>query len=242
MSMIPTLLSFVKDNRTSSSDFGLFEIGHTVEGLRESDNYCNEKKKLGAVLYSKTSDEETLFNKLASIAKELCENILHKTPTFRSAEPVYGFEHPANCFEVSVDGKKIGYLSVPYPTVSAAIDKKCAISFLEIETEEFSKVDPAALRYKLPSKFPEIEIDLTFSAKLDELKFDEVRTIAFAAAPELLSEVVVKDIYTDENGEVALTVRFSFVSKERTLTKQELAPVTEKVALALEALNLKIKE
>ena len=242
ISMIPTLLSFVKENRANSSDFGIFEIGHTVDGLRESDNYCNEKKKLGAVLYSKTSDEQTLFMRLASIAKELCKNILHKTPTFRSAEPVYGFEHPANFFEISVDGKKIGYLSVPYPTVSAAIDKKCAISFLEIETEEFSGIDTAAIRYKLPSKFPEIEIDLTFSAKLDELKFDEVKAIAFAAAPELLSEIVVKDIYTDENGDVALTVRFSFVSKERTLTKQELAPVTEKVASALEALNLTIKE
>lgn len=242
VSVIPTLLAFVKENRTYASDFGIFEIGHTVDGVRESDGYCNEKKKLGVALYSKTVSEEALFSKLADVAKELCESILHKTPTFRSAEPVYGFEHPVNCFEITVDEKKIGYVSVPYPTVAAAIDKKCAVSFLEIETEEFSKVDAAALKYKLPSKFPEIEIDLTFNANLSEVKFDELRALAFKAAPELLSEVVVKDVYTDENGNVALTVRFYFVSKERTLTKQELAPVTDAIASALEALKLKIKE
>ncbi len=242
VSLIPTLLSYVKENRTYSSDFGIFEIGHAVEGVRESDGYCNEVKKLGAVLYSKTVSEETLFNKLATLVKELCENILHKAPTFASADVQYGFEHPTNCFDVLVDGEKIGMLSVPHPTVASAIDKKCSVAFFEISTEKFSDVKAAPITYAPPSKFPEIDIDLTFAADLSALDFSAVCETAKAAAGSILSGVTVKDIYNREDGVCALTLRFAFVSDERTLTKQELAPITEKVAEALSALNLKVNE
>jgi Ca2+/Na+ antiporter len=143
--------------------------------------------------------------------------------------------------ELGVDEKVIGFISVPHPTVLAAIDKKCSVAFLEIVTEDFAAITPAPVSYKLPSKFPEIEIDLTFSAELSSLKFDEVKTCAKAAS-SLLSDVFVKDIYYAEDGSCALTLRFAFVSYERTLTKQELTPVTESVAAALAPLGLTVKE
>ncbi|MBE6635869.1 MAG: phenylalanine--tRNA ligase subunit beta [Ruminococcaceae bacterium] len=240
VSMIPTLLSFIKENRGYNDSYGLFEIGHTVEGIDENGR-CNEQKKLGAVLYSKTECEEKLFCRLTDMAKELCRNILHKAPTFRSVAPVYGFEHPANCFEISVEGKKIGFISVPHPTVLAAIDKKCAVAFLELCTEIFSDITPLPTSYKVPSRFPEIDIDLTFSTNLSEVVFDELAGAATAAADGLLSDISVKDIYTEEDGSCALTVRFSFVSSDRTLTKQELAPVTQSIEEALKPLGLTVK-
>ena len=241
VSMIPTILYFVKENRGYSDNFGMFEIGHTVEGLRADNGYCNEQKKLGAVLFSKTETEEALFTRLVDVAKEICTSILHKEPTFESCEPVHGFEHPANCFSIAIGEKKIGYITVPYPTVTAAIDKKCALAILEINTESFSEVEKCAVKYQVPSKFPEIEIDLTFNADLTALRFDKVKASAKAAS-ELLNEVFVKDIYYAEDGSCALTLRFSFISTERTLTKQELAPVTEAVANALTSEGLTVKE
>ena len=241
VSMIPTILHFVKENRGYCDNFGMFEIGHTVEGLRAEDGYCNEQKKLGAVLFSKTETEEALFLKLADVAKELCASILHKSPTFEECAPTLGFEHPANCFAISVDGAKIGYITVPHPTVTAAIDKKCALAMLEITTAPFAGVEKKNTQYKVPSKFPEIEIDLTFNADISAVKFDKIKQAA-AVASELLDEVVVKDIYFSEDGSCALTLRFSFVSADRTLTKQELAPVTEAVANALVSEGLTIKE
>ncbi len=241
ISLIPTLLSFVKDNRGYSDDFGLFEIGHTVDGIRESDGYCNEEKKLGAVLYSKVRSEEELFCELAELAKDISRNILHRDPVFRDKPVRFGFEHPANCYSITVDGKEIGFISVPYPTVTAAIDKKCAVAFLEISTEPFSKASKLPMSYTVPSKFPAIEIDLTFNADLAAVKFDEI-TAAAKAASELLSAVTVKDIYNAEDGSCALTLRFAFISYDRTLTKQELAPVTASVASALAPFGLTVKE
>ena len=73
------------------------------------------------------------------------------------------------------------------------------------------------------------------------MKFDEV-TAAAKAASDILSAVTVKDIYTAEDGSCALTLRFAFVSYDRTLTKQELAPVTASVAEALAPFGLTVKE
>ena len=214
-SMIPTLLAFAKENRGYSDDFGIFEIGHTVEGLRENGE-CDEQNKLGVVLYSKTQSEEKLFGRAADAVRELVCDILHKTPEFVSAEPDYDFEHPVNSFDILVDGVKIGYLSVPHPTVCENIDKKCAVSFFEIATESFARTPVASLKYSEPSKFPAIEIDVTFATDPAALAFPELVKTAKAAAGELLSDMWLRDVYQGDDG-YAVTLRFAFLSREQAV-------------------------
>ena len=239
-SMIPTLLSFAKENRGYADDFGIFEIGHTVDGKRENGE-CDEQNKLGVLLYSKTKNEETLFLRAADAVRELVCDILHKTPEFVSAECDYDFEHPVNSFDITVDGKKIGYISVPHPTVCENIDKKCAIAFFEIKTEAFAKTAVGALKYAEPSKFPAIEIDVTFATDPAGLVFGQLKECAKNAAGEILSDMWLKDVYTAEDGSYAVTFRFAFLSRERTLTKQELTPVVEAITSAYSALGIAVK-
>ena len=238
--MIPTLLSFVKENRGYADDFGIFEIGHTVEGLRENGE-CDEQNKLGVALYSKTVSEEKLFHRAADAVRELCQDILHKAPEFVSAEAEYDFCHPVNSFDILVDGAKIGFMSVPHPTVGENIDKKCALTFFEIKTESFAKTIPARLKYAEPSKFPEVEIDVTFAIDPASLQFTKLVELAKSSSEGLLSDMWVKDIYTGEDGSVAVTLRFSFLSRERTLTKQELSVVVEKITTAFAELGIAVK-
>ena len=239
-SMIPTLLSFAKENRGYADDFGIFEIGHTVDGKRENGE-CDEQNKLGVLLYSKTRGEEALFLRAADAVRELVCDILHKTPEFVSAECDYDFEHPVNSFDITVDGKKIGYISVPHPTVCENIDKKCAIAFFEIKTEAFAKTPVGALKYAEPSKFPAIEIDVTFATDPSGLVFGKLLETAKNAAGEILSDMWLKDVYTAEDGSYAVTFRFAFLSRERTLTKQELTPVVEAITSAYSALGIAVK-
>ncbi len=238
--MIPTLLAFTKDNKSYADTYSIFEIGHTVNGFKEN-GYCNEEKKLGAVLFSKTATEEQLFMQASDAVCELFTNILHTKPSFVSEEPDFGFCHPVNYFGVYADGVKVGYVSVPHPTVLSAVDKKCAVAFFELTTEKFAAVKAAGISYREPSKFPAIDIDLTFSADIGSVVFDELVSLAKASAGELLSGVSVKDIYT-QDGVSALTLRFSFVSSERTLTKGELAPVVDAIAVAFAGKGLPVKE
>ena len=238
-SMIPTLLSFAKENKAYADDFGIFEIGHTVEGKRENGE-CDEQNKLGVVLYSKTQSEEALFLRATQAVRELAEDILHKSPEFVSAEPDYDFEHPVNSFDITVDGAKIGYIAVPHPTVSENIDKKCALAFFEIKTEAFAKTPVGSLKYSEPSKFPAIEIDVTFATDPQTLVFGKLLESARNAAGSLLSDMWLKDIYQGDDG-YAVTLRFAFLSRERTLTKQELTPVVEAITKAYSALGIAVK-
>jgi phenylalanyl-tRNA synthetase beta chain len=236
VSMIPTLLSFAKENRTYSDDYSIFEIGHTVDGYKEN-GYCNEKKKLGVVLYSKTRSEEELFMNACDVVRELVSDILHGEVTFGTSENMPEYCHPKNTFDVFVSGNKIGYVSVPHPVVLNNIDKKCRVAFLEIVTEDFANAPFGRINYSEPSKFPQIDIDVTFNANVEEVSLDEVRKAATAVS-ELVSAVNVKDISTADDGSAALTLRFTFVSRERTLSKQELSPIQDGVVNALVSLGL----
>ena len=238
ISMIPTILSFVKENRGYGDAYSIFEIGHTVEGLRE-DGKCNEQKKLGAVLFSRKESEESVFLRARDAIVELCEDILHKSPVFTPAEPAFGFEHPQNCYAVTVAGTEIGYLSVPYPTVKDSIDKKAGIAFFEINTGRFSEVAAGITKYEEPSRFPAIEMDMTFLCDVGSVNFDALKAAAKKATNAPLTAVSVQDIYEGEEGKSAtLTLRFAFSASDRTLTKQELAPAMEAIAKALSAFGL----
>ena len=239
ISMIPTLLSFVKENRSYADTFGIFEIGHTVDGYLEN-GYCNEVKKLGVALFSRVLSEEDMFNRCRDAVRELCEDILHKSVSFAARECEFDFEHPKNSFDIILEGDKIGYLSVPHPIVNDNIDKKGAVAFFEIFTESFASHKADTTKYEEPSKFPEIEIDMTFTADVGAIDFESLSALAKESAGGLLAGVVVKDIYSAD-GETSITLRFSFASRERTLSKQELAPVTEAVAKALETVGLSLK-
>ncbi len=240
VSMIPTLLAMVKENKGYGEEFGIFEIGHVVEGLK-ADGLCNEQKKLGVALYSKACTEEELFLRARDMVMDLTSDILHKAPEFVAADVDFDFMHPVNSFAIMVDGVKLGFIAVPHPTVLANIDKKCAVAFFEINTGAFASVKVQPNKYAEPSKFPAIDIDMTFVCKASEVSFASVVAKAAEVSDGLLADVKSHGVYTDEAGVEALTLRFSFVSREKTLSKQELAPTTTKVAEALTACGLALK-
>ena len=239
VSMIPTLLSFVKENRTYADSFGIFEIGHTVCGTLDN-GLCREVSKLGAALYSKSESEEALFMQCRDIISEMVSDILHREAEYSSADVDFGYMHPTNTFAVSVGGERIGTLSVPHPTVLGNIDKKCSVAFFEIDVQAFAKAEIGKIKYKEPSKFPGMDIDLTFNADISAVNLTSLTSLAKSVAGDTLTDVKVKDIYTAD-GATALTLRFFFVSHERTLNRAEVQESVDKIIEAFKAENLTMK-
>ncbi len=237
VSMIPTLLSFVKSNRSYAQTFGIFEIGHTVDGLN-GNGLCNERKKLGVALFSKGESEEVLFNRALDMVGELCSDVLHKSPEYRAIEGRFGFEHPMNTYGIYLEGNQVGFVAPCHPAVLCEIDKKCAVVFFEIDTGLVSLVEKDRISYQVPSRFPEIDIDLTFGVTLSEVDFGALEALAKKTAGEVLKAVAVKDIY-EQDGSCALTLRFTFASGERTLSKGELEPMTSSIIKAFEEAGVK---
>ena len=234
-SIIPTQLCQVKTNTNYSADFGIFEVGRTIDGLKD-DGMCDEHKKLCVTLFSKTKSLESLYIELSTILSVVADNIKHKALKFNPIDATLNYEHPRNLNAISCDGVKLGKIGVVHPTVAKKIDKKAAIVFAEIDVPAFSEIVDAGIHYVEPSKFPAIEVDLSF---VSETFAPIGKAIENANCP-LIKNVEVTDTYRDENGK-SITTRITFSHPEKTLTREEVMDVANSIidALAKDGITLK---
>ena len=237
-SIIPTQLCQVKSNTSFALRFGIFEIGRVVTGLDENNN-CIEKKKLAITLFSKIAPVSVLFYKLRDILEIMSDDIKHKPLTFEAKQAEYPYQHPANLNRVFCDGVEIGEIGIVYPTVQKKIDKKASIVYAEIDVEAFANIENASIQYIEPSRFPEMEIDLSFISKT----FAPISIAIAEAKSPLVKNVYVTDIYEDENdGSKSITTRIVFAHPERTLTKEEVTEVTDKIIDSLKDKGIELKK
>ncbi len=234
-SIIPTQLCQVKYNTAYDSNFAVFEVGRVVEGFK-ADGLCNEHKKLAVTLYSKTKDMEKLYFELRDILAVIADEIKHRPLTFQKAEAAHSYQHPKNLNCIYCDGKLLGEIGIVNATVSKKIDKKANIVYAEVDVEEFAKIKNASIQYEAPSKFPEIEIDLSFVSNT----FAPIARAVEDASCSLIKKISVVDTYAYENGK-SITVRLLFSHPERTLTKDEVLEVVNRIAATLEAQDIKLK-
>ena len=93
---------------------------------------------------------------------------------------------------------EIGEIGIVHPVVSKKIDKKAAIVYAEIDVFDFAEIKNASITYCEPSRFPEMEIDISFVSD----KFAPIGDAIKAENCSLIKSVSVVDTYTDENGTV----------------------------------------
>ena len=235
-SMIPTLLCFDAENKGFAPEYGVFEIGRVVRGRRE-DGTADERKHLGIVLHSHVRSEKELFFKLRDMISAVSENLKHYNVTFENIAPEHNWQHPKNTAAILLKGDRVGTICTLYPTTASAIDKKAAIVACEIDVPLFTELTGLALTYSEPSKFPGIDIDLSFVV-------GENRYSALAKAWEgkdypLLTRVSLVDVY--EGGERSVSVRLAFASAERTLTRAEIQPTVDRIVEELAARGIALK-
>lgn len=236
-SIIPTQLCQVKQNTSFALRFGIFEIGRVVTGLDEN-NLCVEKKKLAITLFSKIAPVSVLFYKLRDILEVMSDDIKHKPLSFEPIEATSNYQHPRNLNRIICDGVEIGQIGIVHPTVQKKIDKKAAIVFAEVDVEAFANIENASIQYVEPSKFPEIEVDLSFVSP----KFAPIaKAIAETRSP-LIKNVYVTDIYDDENdGTKSITTRIVFSHSDKTLTREEVQEVTDSIIESLKNDGIELK-
>ena len=234
-SMIPTQLCQVKTNSSYAPSFGIFEIGRTVDGIDEN-NLCREHKKLAVTLFSKTETTEELYFKLIRMISVAVDDIKHKSLSFTVKETGLNYIHPKNFNAIICDGKEIGEIGVVHPEVLKNIDKKANVVFLEIDMKDLVEIENAGIKYAEASKYPSIEVDVTFVA-------DTFRPIKEAIAlinSELVKKTSVVDTYNDANGK-SITIRIVFSHPERTLVKDEVMAIVNELIAKLESKGIKLK-
>lgn len=249
-SMLPALLAAVYDNQNDSPEFGIFEIGRVVEGL-DTDGKCVERKKLGIVLYSrekmvekhsmekKHSKEKELFFQAGNMISCIVRLLKGEKVVYEDMEPHEAWQHPKNTVAVLAGGEKIGIISVLHPgqrqlldlvNRKADVDEKASVVMAEVDMDQVAGLEKKPLKYKEPSEFPGISLDVTFLSG-DGLTYQKVEEAIWGSAGRELTDVSFMDYY--EGDVPGMTVRLSFESRERSLRTEEVLGQMEEIIKAL---------
>lgn len=235
-SIIPTQLCQVKYNTGYSTDFGVFEIGRVVDGLKD-DGLCNEKKKLAITLFSKTKSVEQLYFELRDMLAVTADDIKHREISFAPLQASHSYQHPRNLNTIICDGKAVGEIGIVHPVVSKKIDKKASVVYAELDIDTFADIENLSISYEEPSKYPAMEIDLSFITD----KFEPIKKAIASAKCSLIKKVDVVDIYADENSK-SITTRLTFSHSDRTLTREEVMAVADGIISELKAEGVELKK
>lgn len=222
-SIIPTQICQLKANTGFSPDFGIFEIGRVIDGVDEN-NLCNEKKMLAVTLYSKTKSAQELYFELRDILAVVADDIKHMPLNYKTAPAAHSYQHPKNLNTVICSGKEIGEIGVLHPLILKKLDKKANVVFAEIDVAALAKIENAGISYEEVSKYPEIDVDLSFVSD----KFEPIANAIEEAKCSLIKKIRVVDTYCDDHSK-SITVRITFAHAERTLTREEVMKVADEI-------------
>ena len=234
-SIVPNQLCQVKLNTGYATDFGVFEIGRVVNGLK-ADGLCDERKKLTITLFSKTESLKDLYFRLRDVIAVSVDELKHKALSFCALEATHGYQHPKNLNAIVCDGVVLGEIGIVHPAVSKKIDKKAAIVYAELDVVALSEIADAGIHYEEASKYPSMEVDFSFLSG----SFAPIQAVINEVASPLIKKVRVIDLYEGEEGKT-ITVRLTFSCMDRTLTREEVQEVTDDIVARLAAQNIRQK-
>ncbi len=218
-SMLPTLLVMAQENKDFADKYGIFEIGRVVDGTNEN-GLCNERKRLGAVIYDKSGNEKAAYLKAVEIINCLIGQIKQKNADYAKIAPEHSWQHPKNTAEILIDGKKIGVLCAMHPSNRAKLDKTAAAVCFEIDMDIFSALDANAISFREPSTQQSTYYDLSLVLGA-ETKYADIAACWQALNLEELESAKVIDTY-EKDGIKSITVRLVFAAMNRTLEMEEV--------------------
>ena len=97
-------------------------------------------------------------------------------------------------------------------------------------------VENAGIHYVEAPKYPTIDVDVTFLCQ----KYEPIANAIKEVNSSLIKKEAVTDTYEDENGK-SITVRLTFMHEERTLTKDEVMEIVDKIVEILKAQGITMK-
>ena len=237
-SMMPTLLVMANENKDFAEKYGLFEIGRVVDGT-DKDGRCNEKKRLGVVLYDKSGDEKSLYFKAVEMINCIIAETKQKKAGYAKISPEHNWQHPKNTAEILIDGKKVGVLCALHPANRAKFDKTAAVVAFEIDMNSFNEINASSISFREPSTQQSTYYDLSLVLG-ENTKFSELESCWEKLGVEELESVKVIDTY-EKAGFRSITVRLVFIAMDRTLEMDEVQGWIDEILANLNAIGVTIR-
>ena len=216
--MIPTLLKVAIDNKNTYSEFGVFEMGSCVVGIKD-DGMVDEHKKLGILMYSGNGE-----NKLLTL-KEMIDFIsteMHIKLTFKPSRSDDNYMSPVNYYDICGKNIVLGKIGMIHPRVCGEIDKKATIVVAEIDYTVLLEEEVYENKFEVVSRYPTSGMDFSFVVDKDT-HYSVIEEIADSINSDLKYKVTLVDIYEPDNSqEKTYTIHFEIYRLDRTMTGEEL--------------------
>jgi len=225
--ILPSLLNVYDYNKARKvEDVMLYEISKTYNKALEEDS------KIAILMKGNYTNNAWNTSKITVdfyLIKGIVENILD----YLGFKNRYTFEkgecsdlHPGVSAKVLLDREEIGIIGKIHPSI-----KKDEIYLAEISLTKLVSKQIKAIKYKEPSRYPEISKDMAFVVNKNIAAGDIMMQIKKSGG-RLLTNIDVFDVYMGENVESyekSIAFSLTFSDPTRTLNDEEITTVFNKI-------------
>ncbi len=221
-SLIPSLLGVAKQNTNNFNEFGIFEIGRTVNREKGAEELHKQPWTLGLLIKYDTQAKETFFKTKGYI--EFLKEKLNFPLTFEQGilNPLYSsLFHPFQSATIKNNKEVIGTMGVIDRAVAYNYELPENTCVVEIYLDSLLENIGHNPDYSTLGDYPEMKRDISLWLRQEVTYADIIKKIK-SLEISLLRDIHCKDIYRAEEGN-SITLSLTFRSDEKTLTDEEIA-------------------
>lgn len=244
-SMIPTLLEKAAQNQKNFSSFRLFEMGRSYEE-RPGGEFSRDRYQLGVLFFDKG---ESPFMELLNVIQPLlsCLSLNARFVPAREGKPnplmpaEWPGIHPNEYRDILIMGEISGVINTIHPVMARQFKIKghAAVAVLDI-TDFMDQPVKDKTKYRALPKFPSSDFDCTVLAGAHTPVEDILKVMNRLGIKEAESVKIV-DVFKMNEEQKAVTLRTTFLDRERTLTPEFLRAAEDKVVETLRSGGFPLK-
>ena len=156
---------------------------------------------------------------------------------------MYSWINPVNSAAIVYKGEEIGYISDLNLNIKDRIEKKSSIIVIEMDTEKLNEIAKNERKFEEVSKYQSVNIDISVIVNKN-VKYEFLEECIRKAKAKNVEGYRLIDIFEDKHkldDKKSITIRFTLLSKDHTLTGEEIQEDLEKLINTFEENNCCIK-
>ena len=238
--MLPTIIRAVATNKRYAQEFGLFEVGHIVTGVKP-DGLAIEEKSLAIGMQVEDKNLESGLIKLKNIIHYILDYTIGIQVKLVASTPNENYLAPINYYEIVGGGMNLGRVGILHPSVQNKISKDRYTLLAEINMTDLSKIGSSQVKVEQVSKYPVTTLDFNFVLGKDEL-YSKIDNVAGTLDTALSYKYRLVDIFENvEDNTKSYTVRYLVTSMEHTLSSEEIEDFHKLVISTFEKNGISLK-
>lgn len=242
-SLLPSLLqTYTYNLNRKMTDQRLFEVAHTYIYDPTEETQVKESRFAAGLISGNISSahwtgkpQKVDFYFVKGLVETVVKQLTTVTVSFEPPKNTTLF-HPNRSAVLKLGLKEIGHVGEVHPIIAETyLETTEPVYLFDFNLEALQKYERAGTRYKTPSKFPPVELDIAVVVDRGVTCHQLTENIKHTGG-SLLSNVSVFDVYEGENipaSKKSLAFHLTFLSHEKTLADGEVKDLTERIVQGL---------